>query len=64
MDSVAGASRGVHAQRCRIAITRAHDCITLLLGSKERYAEYVAQHPGTYWYSAGWNRCTKRSALS
>ena len=48
---------GVHASRCRMAIARAHDCITLLLGSKERYAEYLRQHPGTYWYSEGWNRC-------
>ena len=48
---------GISARRCRIAIARAHDCVTLLLGSKERYAEYVARHPGTYWYSPGWNRC-------
>jgi len=48
---------GVSTQRCRMAISKAHDCITLLLGSKERYAEYVREHPGTYWYSGGWNRC-------
>jgi len=52
-------SRGVeklrHA-RCPIVIARAHDCVTLFLGSKERYAEYVARHPGTYWYSPGWIR--------
>ena len=48
---------GISTRRCRLAVTRAHDCITLLLGSKERYAQYIAQHPGTYWYSAGWNRC-------
>ena len=41
---------GVSARRCRMAITRAHDCITLLLGSKERYADYIKEHPGTYWY--------------
>ena len=35
-------------------IPRAHDCITLLLGSKEKYLEYFSAHPGTYWYSAGW----------
>ena len=52
-------SRGVEGcgpKRCRMVIARAHDCITLLLGSKERYSEYVAKHPGTYWYSVGWNR--------
>lgn len=46
---------GVATARCRLVIPRAHDCITLLLGSKERYADYAAQHPGTYWYSPGWN---------
>lgn len=48
---------GISAQRCQIAVARAHDCITLLLGSKERYAQYLKDHPGTYWYSGGWNRC-------
>jgi len=47
---------GVRSRRCRLVIARAHDCITLLLGSQERYAEYVKQNPGTYWYSPGWNR--------
>jgi len=49
-------SEGVTAKRCKIVMARAHDCITLLVGSKERYAEYVAAHPGTYWYSPGWNK--------
>lgn len=47
---------GVVTRRCRLVVARAHDCITLLLGSRRRYAEYVAAHPGTYWYSPGWNR--------
>ncbi len=47
---------GVRASRCKLVVARAHDCITLLLGSKERYAQYVADHPGTYWYSPGWNK--------
>jgi hypothetical protein len=49
-------TEGVTTRRCVLVIPRAHDCITILLGSKERYAEYVKQHPGTYWYSPGWNR--------
>lgn len=48
---------GVRSARCRIVLPRAHDCITLLLGSRESYDAYVARHPGTYWYSPGWNRC-------
>ncbi|MFA5190984.1 MAG: DUF1638 domain-containing protein [Verrucomicrobiia bacterium] len=50
-------SEGVRTRRCKLVMARAHDCITHLLGCKERYARYVAEHPGTYWYSPGWNRC-------
>jgi len=53
-------SRGVEGVRTRtrpLVVARAHDCITLLLGCRHRYADYVATHPGTYWYSPGWNRC-------
>lgn len=49
---------GVSTKRCRLVVARAHDCITLLLGSKEAYAEYAAKNPGTYWYSPGWNKST------
>ncbi|RPH75804.1 DUF1638 domain-containing protein, partial [bacterium] len=34
-----------------IVIPRAHDCITLYLGSRERYQQEFDAHPGTYWYS-------------
>jgi hypothetical protein len=37
-----------------IVVPRAHDCITVLLGSKERYQEYFDSHRGVYWYSPGW----------
>lgn len=50
-------SRGVenlHHERCPIVIARAHDCVTLFLGDKDRYATYLREHPGTYWYSPGW----------
>ena len=49
-------TEGVCTSHCKLVIARAHDCITHLLGSKERYARYAAEHPGTYWYSPGWNR--------
>jgi len=45
---------GLIARRVPIVIPRAHDCITLLLGSKERYAEEFSANPGTYYYSSGW----------
>lgn len=34
-----------------LVIPRAHDCITLYLGSREAYTEQQNNHPGTYWYS-------------
>ena len=37
-----------------LVIPRAHDCITLLLGSKERYKKYFDKNPGTYFESTGW----------
>ena len=47
---------GVRADGCPLVIPRAHDCITLFLGSRERYAAYFAENPGTYWYTPGWIR--------
>lgn len=44
------------ARRCPLVVPRAHDCITLFLGSKERYAACMSANPGLYWYSPGWNR--------
>ena len=52
-------SRGVDGlcvTRVPLVVPRAHDCITVLLGGRERYERYVNEHPGTYWYSPGWNR--------
>jgi len=37
-----------------IIIPRAHDCITLFLGSRDRYSREFREHPGTYYYSPGW----------
>jgi len=45
---------GLHASKTRLVIPRGHDCITLLLGSKEKYRQYFDSHPGVYWYSTGW----------
>ena len=37
-----------------IVVPRGHDCITLLLGSKDKYKQYFDSHRGAYWYSPGW----------
>ena len=45
-----GATAGLRAGAIPLVVPRAHDCITLFLGSRSRYdAEFVG-HPGTYWY--------------
>lgn len=45
---------GLSSEKYPLIIPRAHDCITLLLGSKERYHELFTQETGTYWFSPGW----------
>jgi hypothetical protein len=45
---------GIAARNIRLVFMRGHDCITFLLGSKERYRELAENSPGTYWYSPGW----------
>ena len=42
---------GLVSGSTRLVIPRAHDCITLYLGSHQRYLEEFNRHPGTYWYS-------------
>lgn len=37
-----------------LIIPRAHDCITLFLGDKQRYEEYFFAKPGTYFKTMGW----------
>lgn len=46
---------GVQARQCPVVVPRAHDCVTLYLGNKERYAQWVKEHPETYWFTPGWN---------
>jgi len=42
---------GLTARDIPIVIPRAHDCITLFLGARERYKEQFEKYPGTYWYA-------------
>jgi hypothetical protein len=46
-----GATSGIVAPATPVVLPRAHDCITLFLGSRERYADEFIAHPGTYWYA-------------
>jgi hypothetical protein len=45
------ATAGLVAKGAPLVIPRAHDCITLFLGSRERYNEQFQNQPGTYWYT-------------
>ena len=50
---------GLRAGRHPLVIPRAHDCITVFLGSKERYARRQVECPGCYYYTPGWNRARR-----
>jgi hypothetical protein len=41
---------GLSAQSMPVVIPRAHDCITLFLGSRDRYDYQFQNFSGTYWY--------------
>jgi len=45
---------GVKSQTASLVIPKAHDCIALLLGSRERYEAEAAACPGTYYITSGW----------
>ncbi len=45
---------GVQARHTMLVLPRAHDCIALLMGSREAYQRYFDENPGTYYRSTGW----------
>jgi len=45
---------GLEARRVTLVAPRAHDCIALLLGSRQRYDTYFHAHEGVYFRSTGW----------
>ncbi|MGC9973715.1 MAG: DUF1638 domain-containing protein [Bryobacteraceae bacterium] len=45
---------GLTARGLPVVLPRAHDCITLFLGSKERYLQYFDSHSGVYFKTTGW----------
>jgi hypothetical protein len=45
---------GLTAPAIPLVIARAHDCITLLMGSREKYSEYFKANTGVYFRSVGW----------
>lgn len=45
---------GLEARQVTLVAPRAHDCIALLLGSRQRYERYFTANPGVYFRSMGW----------
>ena len=45
---------GLQARKLTLVIPRAHDCITLLLGSRATFSRHFTANPGTYYRSVGW----------
>jgi len=45
---------GLKSSRLPLVIPRAHDCVTLFMGSKEKYADYFEKVKGTFFYTHGW----------
>jgi hypothetical protein len=51
-----GGAKNLKAGDFTLTIPRVHDCIALLLGSREKYDEKRKEEPGTLYLSAGWVR--------
>ncbi|HEY3321508.1 MAG TPA: DUF1638 domain-containing protein [Planctomycetota bacterium] len=45
---------GLQARYVPLVLPRAHDCISLFLGSSQRYLQYFNDHPGVYFMTTGW----------
>ncbi len=45
---------GVRARTKPLVIPKAHDCITMFLGSRKRYQDYFDANPGSYFLTSGW----------
>jgi hypothetical protein len=45
---------GLKARQHTLIVPRADDCITMLLGSYQRYMEEFSAEPGTYYLTKGW----------
>ena len=58
------ATAGLVARTLPIVIPRAHDCITLFLGSRERYQREFEAQPGTYWYTKDYIERGSNSGVS
>ncbi|TWH49407.1 DUF1638 domain-containing protein [Sporomusa sp. KB1] len=54
-----GAAKGLQAGANPLIIPRVHDCISLFLGSRERYDCLSREEPGTFYFTCGWTTAGK-----
>ena len=47
-------TEGLRAGKTQLVLPRAHDCIGLLMGSRDRFQSYFDSHSGVYFRSPGW----------
>ena len=52
-------TEGVRAGKTPVVLPRAHDCIGVLMGSRQKHQEYFENHPGVYYRSRGWSEFQK-----
>jgi hypothetical protein len=45
---------GLTTKKIPLVVPKAHDCITLFLGSRTRYSDYFFANSGTYFETVGW----------
>jgi Protein of unknown function (DUF1638) len=45
---------GLKAPAIPLVVARAHDCVTLLMGSRAKYSDYFKANTGVYFRSVGW----------
>ncbi len=45
---------GIESINIPFVVPRAHDCITLFMGSKEKFGEYFRDNPGAMYYIESW----------
>ncbi|MEI6279712.1 MAG: DUF1638 domain-containing protein [Verrucomicrobiae bacterium] len=50
---------GLKAGRHRLVIPRGHDCMTVFLGSKEKFACQQAACPDSYYFTPGWMKANR-----
>jgi len=50
---------GLRAGRHRLVIPRGHDCMTVFMGSKEKFACQQAAAPDSYYYTPGWMKADR-----